>query len=237
MKDFLRNHQSPEDEEFTPIKEIYKNYDPKHLESLISNHQQLVHHVVNSYRHSGLPKDNLFAEGVLGLLTASKKFDLSHKVKFSTYAYYWIKARITRFIDFVKRRKVISLPHSQKKTNLHYSADDYFDNLSDHSEVEYEPGQSTRCYERSISIAISLLNDRMRLVARERILSSEPKTLEELGKILGMSREGVRQIEIRTLEEIKHNLQTIGFSMTGYLQLSIIANYIFSYLNLQSSQK
>ena len=50
--------------------------------------------------------------------------------------------------------------------------------------------------------ALEQLNERERHIITERRLSDEPKTLEELSKENGISRERVRQIEVRAFEKI-----------------------------------
>lgn len=52
------------------------------------------------YRSSGgrLELDDLEQEGFMGLLEAAKKFNFNKGVKFSTYAAYWIRLEISRFI-------------------------------------------------------------------------------------------------------------------------------------------
>jgi RNA polymerase sigma-32 factor len=41
------------------------------------------------------------------------------------------------------------------------------------------------------------LNDRERLIVRERLMNDDPPTLQALGEILGVSKERVRQLEER----------------------------------------
>ena len=50
--------------------------------------------------------------------------------------------------------------------------------------------------------AMTELNDRERDIISERRLSEDPMTLEELGKRYGISRERVRQLEVRAFEKI-----------------------------------
>ncbi|QHL90821.1 RNA polymerase sigma factor RpoH [Sphingomonas changnyeongensis] len=51
--------------------------------------------------------------------------------------------------------------------------------------------------------AMDDLNDRERHILTERRLAEEPKTLEELSQVYGVSRERVRQIEVRAFEKLQ----------------------------------
>jgi RNA polymerase sigma-32 factor len=51
--------------------------------------------------------------------------------------------------------------------------------------------------------AMEMLNDREKHILTERRLSEEPKTLEELSQVHGVSRERVRQIEVRAFEKLQ----------------------------------
>ena len=61
---------------------------------------------------------------------------------------------------------------------------------------------------RSIWLAQALaeLSDREQTIIKERRLRDDGRTLEELGKVLGISKERVRQIEHRALEKLKSSL-------------------------------
>lgn len=54
--------------------------------------------------------------------------------------------------------------------------------------------------------ALSVLDDRERTIIRERRLTDDTVTLEELGKELGISKERVRQLEQRAMGKIKDSL-------------------------------
>jgi RNA polymerase sigma-32 factor len=49
---------------------------------------------------------------------------------------------------------------------------------------------------------VALLNEREREIVRERMLTDNPVTLEELGVRFGISRERIRQIEKRAFEKL-----------------------------------
>jgi RNA polymerase sigma-32 factor len=51
--------------------------------------------------------------------------------------------------------------------------------------------------------AMSDLNDREKHILTERRLTDDPKTLEELSQVYGVSRERVRQIEVRAFEKLQ----------------------------------
>jgi RNA polymerase sigma-32 factor len=50
---------------------------------------------------------------------------------------------------------------------------------------------------------IETLPDRERDIIVERRLKGDPKTLEQLGKIYGISRERVRQLEVRAFDKVQ----------------------------------
>ncbi|MFA7306664.1 MAG: RNA polymerase sigma factor RpoH [Hyphomicrobium sp.] len=54
-----------------------------------------------------------------------------------------------------------------------------------------------------LSSAMSVLNDRERRVFEQRRLAEEPATLEELSAEFGVSRERIRQIEVRAFEKVQ----------------------------------
>ena len=51
--------------------------------------------------------------------------------------------------------------------------------------------------------ALDSLNDREKHILTERRLTDEPKTLEELSQVYGVSRERIRQIEVRAFEKLQ----------------------------------
>jgi RNA polymerase sigma-32 factor len=51
--------------------------------------------------------------------------------------------------------------------------------------------------------ALESLNDREKHILMERRLADEPKTLEELSQVYGVSRERIRQIEVRAFEKLQ----------------------------------
>ncbi|MBX9815702.1 MAG: RNA polymerase subunit sigma-70 [Proteobacteria bacterium SG_bin5] len=58
--------------------------------------------------------------------------------------------------------------------------------------------------------AMSSLNERERHILTERRLTDDPKTLEELSQVYGVSRERVRQIEVRAFEKLQKAMLRIA---------------------------
>ncbi len=67
-------------------------------EMLIENNLGLVHTVVRRFYGRGTSAEDLFQIGVIGLIKAIDKFDLTFDVKFSTYAVPLIEGEIKRFL-------------------------------------------------------------------------------------------------------------------------------------------
>jgi len=58
--------------------------------------------------------------------------------------------------------------------------------------------------------ALDDLNERERHILTERRLAEDPKTLEELSQVYGVSRERVRQIEVRAFEKLQRAMMRIA---------------------------
>ena len=68
-------------------------------------YENLVGSIVNQYSNRN-DKEDLFQVGMIGLITAYKKYDNSYDTKFSTYAYYYIIGEITKYIRENKTIKI-----------------------------------------------------------------------------------------------------------------------------------
>ena len=86
------------EEEFNLAAEYVKTKDPKISYKLVTSHLRLVVKIVSGFKGYGLPIAELIAEGNMGLLLAIEKFDPHKGNRFSTYAMWWIKASIQKYI-------------------------------------------------------------------------------------------------------------------------------------------
>lgn len=65
--------------------------------------------------------------------------------------------------------------------------------------------------------ALSSLNDREQFIVRERKIRDDPRTLECLGKELGLSKERVRQLEAAAFTKMRKNLEAQSPEITAFL--------------------
>jgi RNA polymerase primary sigma factor len=68
--------------------------DEEAMQELAVRNLRFVISVAKKYQNRGLPLVDLIGEGNIGLLTAARKFDPDHGVKFISYAVWWIRQAI-----------------------------------------------------------------------------------------------------------------------------------------------
>lgn len=81
--------------------EYHTEQDSKAFDQLVVDNINLVHKVASrylNYVNHQLSFDDLVSEGVIGLMKAIKKFDISKEVQFSTYAVWWVRQQISRAV-------------------------------------------------------------------------------------------------------------------------------------------
>ena len=87
--------------------------DAKAKQILIESNLRLVVKIAKAFMQTDLALLDLIQEGNLGLIKAASKFDYKKKVRFSTYASWWIKQSIVRSLS--NKRRTIRLPHRKEE--------------------------------------------------------------------------------------------------------------------------
>ena len=85
-------------EEFHLISLWKENGDQEALKKILNAYLRLVISNARKFINYGLPLDDLIHEGVLGIMHALNKFDISKDFRLSTYASWWIRASIQDYI-------------------------------------------------------------------------------------------------------------------------------------------
>lgn len=151
--------------------------------------------------------DDLVSDGQVALMNAIEKFDYSRGFRFSTYATHAIQRTFYRRI---KKKQRESGRVSQASADLMEELPD----LSDSAEEEHaDLSQIRNLY----SLISSELDEREQLILKARFGlgdESESNTLRAIGQRLGISKERVRQIQIRAIEKLQEQLQPISSMAT-----------------------
>jgi RNA polymerase primary sigma factor len=104
---WLKRHL-PEDKELSnEIDEVHRRADESN-QTLIRANLRLVVSIAKRYLGRGISFLDLIQEGNLGLLRAVSKFDSTRGFKFSTYATWWIRQSISRYI--AEHARTIRIP-------------------------------------------------------------------------------------------------------------------------------
>jgi RNA polymerase primary sigma factor len=163
---------------------------------LVSCNMRLV--VSIAKRHSA-QTDNFFellSDGNVSLLRAVEKFDYSRGNKFSTYASWAIMKNFARSIPEEKHRRERYLTGHEE---LFEAAQD---NRSDEHEIVASAEQATH----KVNRLLEYLDPRERQIIRLRAgldSGAEGMTLEKIGEQLGITKERVRQLNVRAMKKLR----------------------------------
>ena len=240
--------------------------DTQALKRLVEANLRFVVSYAKRYRGCGLSFLDLINEGNIGLIEAAKRFDPDKKVKFITYAVWWVRQSIIHALsdqsgafrlpqkqanllyrigkaqaklrtelqrtptteEIAKRMEVTVqevnnlLQVSDDNISLSALIDEEHDfHLSDKLEQDTIPSADLVLLKNTLKghvfTALDELDRKEEMVIRLRfgLDGQDTKTLKEIGEMMSLSRERIRQIEAQALEKLKRSKKCQ--QLRGYL--------------------
>ena len=127
-----------QEEEYKLAVKYQETKNPEIAKVLVTSHLRLVVKVVSKYKGYGLPSSEMISEGNIGLLYAIEKFEPEKGFRFSTYALWWIKASIQKYILNSWSLVKIGTTAAQKKLFFNLRKIKNKLNLTDDRELSHE---------------------------------------------------------------------------------------------------
>ena len=100
-------------EEELELSRLIKQGDQNALNTLIKANLRLVIKIARPYAAPDVPFMDLVQEGNIGLMHAAGKYDYAKNVRFCTYASWWIRQFIVRYL--ANKRRIVRLPHRKEE--------------------------------------------------------------------------------------------------------------------------
>jgi RNA polymerase primary sigma factor len=213
------------DEERELGRRIQLNRDEDALTRLVEANLRFVVSYAKRYRGRGVSFLDLIHEGNLGLIEAARRFDPSRNVKFITYAVWWIRETMmhvladqTRAFSFPPKLfsalyKVqgggadVSLNEPVGPGDHDGHSRELGDLLAQDGVTPVEDEMIHQVDLDELAAALGDLDGKEREIVRLRfgLEDDEPRTLQEIGDRMHLSRERVRQIESRAKEKLRRS--------------------------------
>ena len=180
-----------------------QNGDKHALDMLVKHNLRFVISVAKKYRaKTDVSFADLISEGNIGLIKAAKKFDPTRKIKFSSYAVWWIKASINECIERFKGNIEYNFVENYQIVNL-AEKDSLYDDVNEEFEKKMNNIQSRKS---AIDDLIKCLEEReKKIIMLFYGLGNTPKemNLEEISNEMSLTKERVRQIKDNALVKLK----------------------------------
>jgi len=186
----MNDHAIPSREEDARLARAAQAGDREARDRLVCGHWKFVVWIAKRYRHCGIALADLVNEGVLGLMRAIELFEPERGVRFCTYAAYWIRQAVLRAI--ADQSRVLSLDAAERPC-----ADRHGPSPTDaaHDSMMAE----------GIEAALHRLPPREAEILRLRfgLGDGHEHTLEEVSRLFRITRERVRQIQLKAMARLR----------------------------------
>lgn len=163
---------------------------------IVHANTRLVVSIVKAFASDSNPFDDLLSEGIACMLKAAEKFDFDRGFRFSTYATMAVRREVFRSINRSHRNR----------TRFATGATDILDQQLNAEPPEERTESALRKISSDISRMLTRLDDREQFIVKARYglidIGMKP-TFSKLGEKLGVSKERVRQLELRAMNKLR----------------------------------
>lgn len=176
---------------------------------LIRSNLRLVVSIAKRYLNANAGFFELVSDGNISLIRAVEKFDYARGFKFSTYASWAILKNFARSVP----------AEHQRLDRFRTGNDEVFAQSSEQRGSFFIDEHMNKTQREVIREMMQELDGREQKVIACRFGLSEgeePETLEQVGSRLGVTKERVRQIEVRTLEKLRRIAERRAFEIPGF---------------------
>ena len=206
---------------------LFKNINSKNRKKLIECNLKLVVFVAKRFfnrSYESLTHMDLIEAGNIGLIEAIEKFDYKKGYRFSTYASHYIKKEIIKEIYNADRMIRRPYYYEEKLTKNKENVDNILSLEEDITNLLTEDSKPLMYFIKDDSCDIyedisyfelkEIINDILNtltprqkqvLLLRYGFDNNEFKNLEEVGKLIGISREGARKALVKAFKKIRDN--------------------------------
>ena len=206
---------------------------------LVEGNLRFVITVAKQYQNQGLDFPDLVNEGNLGLMKAIENFDWSKKLRFISYAVWWVRQSILQSLnenartirlpvnvvqDLQRAKKELekggvdlpdkfaNLPYTINLDNpLNEEGDTLVDILNNPNAELPDAGLSTEdTLKDKLINMLDVLDDREKTIIQDYFgLSGSTRTLEDIGNDFTLTKERVRQIKEKALRKLRNETSTL----------------------------
>jgi RNA polymerase sigma factor (sigma-70 family) len=188
------------EEEYRIATEYRKTGNERLKEKLINSNLRFVVKIAFEHRGSGFPILDLIQEGNKGLMRGTEKFEPERGYKLISYAGWYIKAYIGRYIKDRSRSM-------RGEIRIETDEDIFPDRESRQPQNSYGTAEARVEQKQLIKELLEVLTEKEKDIIRRRWLNNrtvgKQPTLKEIGNDMNLTRERVRQIEARAFKKIR----------------------------------
>ena len=194
------------------------NNDLTAREKLIKANLKFVPTVAKQFKGCGLPFADIIEEGNIGLIKAIDRFDHKKDNKVISYAVWWIRKCILEAIDKKGLIDADDIDEIYKKHNTQDDEqDDTYSNIIIPEKKDFDNEQdSSANIKQVVEELFDGIPERERYIVQDYygLDGDNPKTLDEIGAELNLTKERVRQLNEKALKKMRSNalIKNINFN-------------------------